>query len=91
MLKDLKKVELFATLPVKKTTLVSLISAGKTVHQALEMTELIVENLLLMAEEAVHQNNAKIVKNTVLYGIPSVIKGITMLVAAFAPQTVSTE
>jgi hypothetical protein len=91
VLKDLKRVELSVTLPVRKTTLEWLISAGRTVLQDLEMMEPIVENLPLMAEEVVHQNNVKTVKNMVLYGILSVMTDITMLVAAFAPQTVLME
>jgi hypothetical protein len=85
-LKDLKKVEHFAIHHAKKTILELQIFVGKTVLQIFAMMAPIVENQHHTVAEVARPRNVLTVKNGELFGIPNVVKVITMLAVAFVLQ-----
>lgn len=82
VLKDLNKVEHFVIHHAKRTILELLIFVGKIVLKILEMMVPIVENQHHMVVEVAQLNNVPTVKNGEHFGIPNVVRVITMLVVA---------
>ena len=85
------------TLSVNRVTKELVQCVGSSVHQVLEMMELFVPNLLLMAEElvmlsgtkeSVRDSTLKDVRKMVYCGIPSVDLDTSLVVVAFVHQYV---